>query len=93
MTRQEFVNKARRRLKSEASYYSGVVDYKINGMERVTNLFDYNGILKERLSPYREKYDGNALFGMGWSLRAYTGYKKPIYCASEHCIWTEETDN
>lgn len=93
MTRQEFVNKVRRRLKSEASYYSGVVDYKINGMERVTNLFDYNGILKERLSPYKEKYAGNALYGMGWSLRTYTGYNKPIYCASEHVIWTEGTEN
>ncbi len=59
----------------------------------IDNIFDYNSIIKERLSPYKEVYQGNKMYGIGKVLRDYCGYKGDIYCVIEHGVPTERIDN
>lgn len=89
----EFFEKVDRRL----SFYSGNYMYRklLEGgwLGKPANLFDYNSIIRERKSPYIEKYSGNGLYGIGFCFRQYSGYKGRLYCATEHSIQTLRRDN
>lgn len=49
-----------------------------------TNIFDFNYIARQRNARSDEIFAGNSIYSMGYSLRKYSQYDGPIYCASEH---------
>ena len=82
-----------RKVQRGASLLSKRLDWELGKEDVITNIFDYNNIIKDRPYPFRNRHFGNVHYGMEYSLRKYSGYKKTIWCASEHTFWTEETDN
>ncbi len=56
------------------------------------NIFDYKYNARKRWYKVGEVFDGNSAYSMGHILRRYSGYKGPVFLATEHgcCLKNDE---
>lgn len=64
-----------------------------NYINKTTNIFDYNWIIQQRRTPFRELHTANEMYGIGYQFRRATGYNGKIKFLVEHSINSVRTDN
>lgn len=74
--------------------YKGVVGHRLalSGMSEISSIFDYNFVSRYRESPI-EAFSTNKPYGMEYLMKMYSGYKKDVYCATEHGMPHYRIDN
>lgn len=59
--------------------------YENNDLDRhITNIFDYNWVIRERLDYDKKVKLSNDYYGYNYILKRYSAYKGTINCSSEH---------